>query len=91
MAGELGGLAGWLMKRWRGRQSSHSRLALLDRITLAPRQSLALVEADGCRILIATSAEGGPAFYPLNERPGLNPEVRAAGRCDSRRNARVSW
>jgi len=45
------------------------RLHLLERIALAPRQTLALVEADGRRLLVATSADGGSAFYPLDERP----------------------
>jgi hypothetical protein len=43
------------------------RLALLERIALAPRQSLALVEADGHRFLVATSAEGAAAFFPLTD------------------------
>jgi hypothetical protein len=38
------------------------RLELLERIALAPRQSLALVEAEGRRFLVATSPEGAPAF-----------------------------
>jgi flagellar biogenesis protein FliO len=72
------------------------RLALLERIALAPRQSLALVEAEGRRILVATSAEGGPAFYPLDEGHRLNAGGRT-GVHDARRGAagrrqpRVSW
>jgi len=66
-AGWAGGWAGWLLARWHGRRRAEPRLALLERITLAPRQSLALIEAEGRRILVATSAEGGPAFYPLDE------------------------
>ncbi len=69
-----GGWAGRLM-RWAvarlGKLSksaaAQSRLILIERITLAPRQSLALVEAEGRRILVAVSAEGGPAFYALDE------------------------
>lgn len=91
MAGELGGLADWLMKKWRERQAPQPRLALLDRITLAPRQSLALVEAEGRRILVATSAEGGPAFYPLDEGPGRKYSTGAARLCESHRKLRVSW
>jgi hypothetical protein len=34
----------------------------VERIALAPRQSLALVEAEGRRFLVATSAEGGRRF-----------------------------
>lgn len=52
---------------------------MLERISLAPRQSLALVEADGRRFLVATSAEGTPAFYPL-DAPGRQAAAdRAAG------------
>jgi len=83
------GWAGWLLARWQGRRRAEPRLALVERITLAPRQSLALVEAEGRRILVATSAEGGPAFYPLDE----HSSSRASG--DANRaahvRARVSW
>ena len=83
--GEIGGLAGWLLERWRGRRRTEPRLALVERITLAPRQTLALVEAEGRRILVATSAEGGPAFYALDGRahPGTGAAVRGS--------SRVSW
>ena len=39
-----------------GLSSSKAKLALLERITLAPRQTLSLVEADDRRLLIATLA-----------------------------------
>jgi len=61
----VGGWAGWLLKKLRTSRRHEPRLQLLERITLAPRQSLALVEADGVRLLVATSADGGSAFYPL--------------------------
>ena len=62
---------------------------------LAPRQSLALVEAEGRRFLVATSAEGAPAFYPLDEqaapvagcvavREGLMVALFAAAHCGLR-------
>lgn len=60
------GLAGWLLERMRRRPEGKPRLALLERITLAPRQTLALVEAEGRRILVATSPEGAPTFYALD-------------------------
>ncbi len=75
---ELGGVAGWLWTRLRRNARPRPRLALVERIALGPRQSLALVEADGRRFLVATSAEGSPAFYPL-------ATPRKSGR------ARVSW
>ena len=85
MADGLGGMAGWLMKKMRGRRRAEPQLALVERIALAPRQSLALVEAEGRRILVATSAEGGPAFYALDEGE------RTAPRHDAQRRPRVSW
>lgn len=57
--------AGWLMRRLSREAGPRPRLVLLERITLAPRQSLALVEAEGRRFLVATSADGAPAFYLL--------------------------
>jgi flagellar biogenesis protein FliO len=65
--GGLGGLTGWLLERLRLTRRTQPRLALLERIALAPRQSLALIEAEGRRFLVATSAEGAPAFYALDE------------------------
>jgi flagellar biogenesis protein FliO len=83
----VAGLAGWLLSRLRRSTQPKPRLALLERITLAPKQSLALVEADGRRFLVATSAEGAAAFYVLEER------VHAGQRGGSGRGrvARVSW
>ncbi|MGD0892553.1 MAG: flagellar biosynthetic protein FliO [Terracidiphilus sp.] len=63
---EARGLAGWLLDKLRHNTRPRPRLALLERITLAPRQSLALIEADGRRLLVATSPEGAPAFFPLD-------------------------
>ena len=70
-----------LLAKFRTGRLMQPRLALLERIALAPRQSLALVEAVGRRFLVATSAEGGPAFFALDgrQRPVL------------RRGQRVSW
>ena len=62
-----GGWAGWLLGRLNGGDRPRPRLALLERIALAPRQSLALVEADGRRFLVATCADGGPVFYALDD------------------------
>jgi hypothetical protein len=81
LRGGAAGVAGWILGRLRRGGGARPRLRLLERITLAPRQSLALVEAEGRRFLVATSAEGAPAFYPL--------DARAAGQ--TRPAARVSW
>ncbi len=82
---KVGGLAGWLLGRFTGGVRRRPRLELVERIALAPKQSLALVEAEGRRFLIATSPEGSPAFYALDERR-VN---RQAGTV--RQSARVSW
>lgn len=49
-----------------GGGSEPRRLAVVERVALAPRQSLALVEADGRRFLVATAAEGAPVFFPVD-------------------------
>jgi flagellar biogenesis protein FliO len=87
-------MAGWLLRRLGGDRTP-PRLALVERIALGPRQSLALVEAEGRRILVATSAEGGPAFYPLDESAlvdaGVRRTARGTARTAAHRQARVSW
>ncbi len=82
----MGGLACWLLARIRRQPRPRPSLALLERITLAPRQSLALVEAEGRRFLIATSPEGAPAFYALDETARRARRDSAPGRI-----SRVSW
>ncbi len=78
-----------------GRLQGHTRpkasLALLERITLAPRQSLSLVEAEGRRFLIATSAEGAPAFYALDERSQARIAAPVRTSVSTRISTRVSW
>ena len=93
MTERIGGLAGWLMAKLRPRPRAGRRLALLERIALAPRQSLALVEAEGRKILVATSAEGGPAFYPLDEPANSRAYAGANGALHgrSRTSRGVSW
>src|ERR1039457_3613555 len=87
-------LLGWLRGRLQGTQRAPTRLALLERITIAPRQSLVLVEAEGRRFLVATSPEGGPAFYALDERSPQHNGVRQAAsrlRGATPAAARLSW
>jgi hypothetical protein len=66
------GMVGWLLGRMRGRSRPQARLAVLERITLAPRHSLALIEAEGRKLLVATSPDGAPVFYALD---GLVPNA----------------
>jgi hypothetical protein len=100
-------LAAWLISRLQkgaqAREQRKSRLALVDRISLAPRQSLALVEAEGRRFLIGTSQDGGPVFYALDESPGPASSMASSARPAKTRatrnaagssanaSARVSW
>lgn len=83
------GLAVWILERLRREPRAETRLALLERISLAPRQSLALVEADGRRLLVATSPDGAPVFYALDdpELPGRQRR-RSAAVSPTRR---ISW
>jgi len=93
-----GGLAGWLLERLRGTRRAPPRLAVLERIALAPRQSLALVEAEGRRFLVATSPEGAPAFYALDGESRF-ADPRRSSRSPSPlphpvaqdRSSRISW
>ncbi len=82
-ASQISGLAGWLWARVRRSPRSRPSLTLVERISLAPRQSLALVEAEGRRFLVATSAEGSPSFYALDGRTAFR------GKTSTR--SRVSW
>jgi len=91
------GLAGWLLSRLRGARRPQPRLKLLERIALAPRQTLALVEAEGRRFLVATSTDGAPAFYPLDGRiaesrpTAVRPARHTAPYPGAQPAARVSW
>ena len=90
---QVGGLAGWLLGRLRGSGRTQPRLELVERITLAPRQSLALVEAEGRRFLVATSPEGAPSFYALDERarPSGVRQAESRQRGVTPAAERVSW
>jgi flagellar biogenesis protein FliO len=86
----LGGLAAWILARCKSRRRTQPRLALLERISLAPRQTLSLVEAEGRRLLIASSPEGAPAFYPL-DGPRLDGPGRRATTAAKQSAGRISW
>lgn len=86
MAGPLGSLTAWLLDPMRRRQGMRPQLRLIERISLAPRQSLALIEVEGKRLLVATAPEGAPTFHPLE------PQSRHAHAARSTvRTGRVSW
>jgi hypothetical protein len=63
-----GGLTGWVLAKLHGHDRPRPQLAVLERISLAPRQTLTLIEASGQRLLVATSADGSPVFYPMGDR-----------------------
>jgi len=95
VGGPLGGFAGWMLKHLRGRRGAEPRLAVLERIALAPRQTLALVEADGRRFLVATSPEGTPSFQALDaavpHTAKRTARVSRPDRARPDREARISW
>jgi hypothetical protein len=59
------GLAAWLLAQVRRYARKDSHLELVERISLAPRQTAALIEVDGQRLLVVTSSDGAPAIFPL--------------------------
>jgi hypothetical protein len=78
LASQRPGLAFWLFSRFHRRAFQQPRLALVEKIVLSPRQIVALIEADGQRVLVATSAEGAPAFFPLAPKPQQTSPSRKA-------------
>ncbi len=62
---ERHGLAAWLLSRLRRHAIKEPRLVVVERISLAPRQIVALIEADGQRLLVAISPDGAPVFFHL--------------------------
>jgi flagellar biogenesis protein FliO len=81
--GETWSLALWLLNKLRRTRTNEPRLALIEKISLAPKQSLALVEAEGRRFLVASSADGSAAFYPI--------ENAVSKRTNRAAKARVAW
>jgi hypothetical protein len=91
-----GGLAGWLWNQLRGIGRGFNRpapkLELVERIALGSRQTLALVEAEGRRFLVASSSEGASAFLALDSRrAGSESFSRLRGTKAGMSKARVSW
>lgn len=88
----VSGWTGWLLGRLRVTRRAPARLAVLERIALAPRQSLTLIEAEGRRFLVATSPEGTPAFYPLDRptRPVAAGQSSGLAAATARKAGRVA-
>lgn len=80
MGSRLGsGLAAWLLRRLHASDARPPQLSILARIALGPRQSLALVEAEGVHVLVGTSTDGPPSFFSLHGACACN-----AGRLPNR-------
>ncbi|HTH43250.1 MAG TPA: flagellar biosynthetic protein FliO [Terracidiphilus sp.] len=98
---ECGGVVAWLLYRLqtgaKAREERKSQLTLLDRISLAPRQSLALVEAEGRRFLIGTSPDSGPVFYALQPSSATLAQLakpralKSLAGFPGSKSTRVSW
>ncbi len=82
----LQGMGHWLLERMSRGRSVPPSLTLVERIALAPRQSLALVEVEGRRLLVATGPEGAPAFYALETRGPRSSHDASSGH-----SGRIAW
>lgn len=54
-----------ISERLHRRCSAPSRLALVEKISVAPRQSIALIEVDGEKVLVGLSPAESPRFFQL--------------------------
>lgn len=72
-----GSLGAWLVDRVRHHSERDSRLRILERVRVTPRQVLVLVEAEGERLLVATSDGSAPAIFAL----GGPERIRVEGSC----------
>ena len=64
------------------RESAVSRLAILERITVGPKQTVTLIEVEGEKVLVGTSQEGAPQFLRLKaarRRGGPEDRIRLQG------------
>jgi len=68
------GLAEWLLRRLHTNSAPAPQLSILARIALGPRQTLALVEAEGMHLLVGTSADGPPSFFSLERGAGTDAD-----------------
>ena len=96
--GRLGAeLMSRLLRWWQPSAARPARLALVARISIGPNQAVSLVEAEGRQLLVATSADGSPAFYPLHSGPKERLSVETSNGLQGRPGrrtgiaGRVSW
>lgn len=73
-------IAAWVGRGCKTASLATPSLRIVERIPLAPRQSLALIEADGRRLLVATCPDGPPSLYALDRAAEIRP-----------RTSRVTW
>lgn len=76
----------WVLVRLRRSEHREQQLRLIQRIAVAPKQSLALVEVEGRRLLLATGSDGSPAFFALG-----HAEERTVRGIAHRGGRRISW
>jgi len=69
-------VVGWLWQQFRPGLRSKPRLAVLERVSLGPRQSLTLIEVEGRKLLVAASSDRAAVFCPLDELRCDNTEER---------------
>jgi|SRR6185503_9924816 len=55
-----------ISERLRRRGNGGPRLAILERVAVAPKQTVALLEVEGEKLLVGTSQEGAPRFFRLH-------------------------
>ncbi len=60
------GLVPWLLAKMQRKSAKPSRIEVLERLALTPRNSLMLVRVETQRFLIATSGEGNLCIEPLS-------------------------
>lgn len=89
IARSLSNLFGRILRQTGRKRAVERRLALIERISLTQHQTLALVEADGRRLLVATSPDGAPAFFSLEQPQIGNGSIARLKSMGTGR--RVSW
>lgn len=62
------GVTAAIIARLRRGGTEMPRLAVLGRVNIASKQSVALIEVEGERLLVGTSQEGAPRFFRLSAR-----------------------